>query len=63
MSALSRSPRCWPFATGYTALVFVAGAFGGGLVLTLRLAAPRAAAAALMIATGLALASGAAWLA
>lgn len=53
------------FALGYTALVFVAGVFGGGLVARLRrrsFAAPRAAAAALLLVAGMAfLAGGVAW--
>lgn len=53
------------FALGYTALVFVAGVFGGGLVRRLRAGshqAPRAAAAALLIVAGLGFAAaGIAW--
>lgn len=53
------------FALGYTALVFVAGVFGGGLVTRLRknsFAAPRAAAAALLLVLGAGfVASGIAW--
>jgi cytochrome c biogenesis protein CcdA len=47
------------FSFGYTLLVFLGGVFGGGLVVwakRLRLAAPRAAAAALFVASGLSLA-------
>ena len=53
------------FAAGYTALVFVAGVFGGSLVRRLRrrsFDAPRAAAAAVLIVAGLAFAAaGIAW--
>lgn len=53
------------FAVGYTALVFVAGAFGGGLVARLRghtFEAPRAASGALLLVAGLGFASvGVAW--
>jgi cytochrome c-type biogenesis protein len=53
------------FSFGYTLLVFLGGVFGGGLVVwakRLRLMAPRAAAAALLVASGLMLAlSGMAW--
>jgi len=55
------------FALGYTALVFAAGAFGGGAVQRLRrhsFAAPRAAAGALMLVIGGAFAAaGATWFA
>jgi cytochrome c-type biogenesis protein len=53
------------FAIGYTAIVFLAGVFGGGLVQRLRgrsFDAPRAAAGALMLVVGLSLGiSGLAW--
>ncbi len=53
------------FALGYTALVFVAGVFGGGLVARARqrsYAAPRAAAAALLLVAGAGFsATGIAW--
>lgn len=53
------------FALGYTILVFLGGAFGGGIVARARQIsspAPRAAAAALLIVTGFAFAAaGAAW--
>jgi cytochrome c-type biogenesis protein len=53
------------FAVGYTALVFVAGVFGGALVRRLRrrsFAAPRAAAAALLLVSGFGFAAaGIAW--
>ncbi len=53
------------FAFGYTALVFVAGAFGGALVARVRqhsFEAPRAAAAALLLVAGLGFAAaGVAW--
>jgi len=53
------------FSLGYTLLVFLGGLFGGGLVVwasRLRLAAPRAAAAALLVVSGFTLAlTGVAW--
>lgn len=53
------------FALGYTALVFAGGVFGGQLVVRLRrhsFAAPRAAAAALLVVAGLAFTTaGVAW--
>lgn len=53
------------FAVGYTALVFAAGVFGGGLLRRLRrrsFEAPRAVAAALLLVLGLAFAAaGASW--
>jgi hypothetical protein len=53
------------FSLGYTLLVFLGGLFGGGLVAwasRLRLAAPRAAAAALLVVSGFTLAlTGVAW--
>lgn len=53
------------FALGYTLLVFAAGVFGGGLVSRLKgraFAAPRAAAAALLLAAGVGFAfAGVAW--
>ncbi len=55
------------FALGYTLLVFLAGAFGGGMVARLKqrsFEAPRAAAAALLVAAGLGfLTFGALWFA
>jgi cytochrome c-type biogenesis protein len=53
------------FAIGYTALVFLAGVFGGSLVQRLRrrsFAAPRAAGAALLLGAGVGFAlAGVAW--
>ena len=49
------------FALGYTALVFLGGVFGGGLVARMKQrssAAPRAAAAALLLVSGVAFAAG-----